>query len=467
MSTITLRGWLGCLLSLIASALMSIASTARAQIGEPRALIGHTRGINDIAFSADGESLISASYDHTARIWRLKDVSEMAVLEHEGNVRFAVFAPESRVLTISEIKEAEAEVRKPVRGPGAALTRCRWSVFQWPAAEASPRLLGQGDLGDVLSVAVLANNAFLVDQLVEVRTNTRRVEATRRVEIRGLPDGDERFSKVLTPYERSFQGGSAEDRHCVALGATGQWAYADPGRRGDTVVILDAAGQQLFALPNADTAVDRLFASREGDLLGAVVSTRFVSRATTQAVGIRIWNPVMGTMAMQSPLLFGRVCDVQFMADRRLGLVAGRSPRAGDYPGNVTLFQGVSVLDPVSGQLTPVIADESPTIGTGPGIQLLDRAGVGDANRIAFGVPPRELLGVVAWNNPAGVVWLPFSAQQQYAISRLAFSPYERYLVAGCDPPDLNAGIGDEQWRTRLLCVWPLTTDGSVSSSNR
>ncbi len=34
------------------------------------------------------------------------------------------------------------------------------------------------------------------------------------------------------------------------------------------MVILDTAGQQLFAVPSVDTTIDRLFASREGDLPG-------------------------------------------------------------------------------------------------------------------------------------------------------------------------------------------------------
>ena len=38
------------------------------------------------------------------------------------------------------------------------------------------------------------------------------------------------------------------------------------------MVILDTAGQQLFAVPSVDTTIDRLFASREGDLLGAIVA---------------------------------------------------------------------------------------------------------------------------------------------------------------------------------------------------
>ena len=126
------------------------------------------------------------------------------------------------------------------------------------------------------------------------------------------------------------------------------------------------------------------------------------------------------------------------------------------------------MLDVVSGQLTPVVVDESLSIRPGPGIQLLPvDGGLGDGVRIAFGVPTRDLLGVVAWNEPGNVAWLPYSAQQQYAISRLAFSPHERYLVAACSPPDLNAGIGEELWRDRLLYVWPLTSDGSVSSPNR
>ena len=324
MSTITRRGWLGCGLSLIAWALMSIASTACAASGEPRALIGHTRGVDNIAFSADGEAMLSAGLDRTARIWRLADGVELAVLQHEGRVRFAAFASQARVLTISEIEEAG--LRGPTRRRGVALIRCRWSVFQCSAAERSPRLLNQGDLGDVLSIDLLGTDAFVVDHRMEAREANRRGKSIRKVELRGLPNGDVRFLRELMPALRTPGGWSPSDRLCVALGATGHWAYSEQTPNGDTVVILDATGRQLFALSNADVDIDRLFASREGDLLGAVVMANKNSRQLrTRAVGIRIWNAATGTLALQTPLLFGWVSSVTFMADRRLGLVAAQS----------------------------------------------------------------------------------------------------------------------------------------------
>jgi hypothetical protein len=147
-------------------------------------------------------------------------------------------------------------------------------------------------------------------------------------------------------------------------------------------------------------------------------------------------------------------------------MVVTRSAQARDDPGVVSKFQGVGMLDLASGRLTPVVTDEAPSIGPGGFIQLLHRAAVG-ANRIAFGLTTKELLGIVSGSDPAGVAWRPYSAEQQRAISRLAFSPNDRYLVAACSPPELSAGHRETFWRDRLLSVWSLTSDGSSPRSTR
>jgi WD40 repeat protein len=70
--------------------------------GEPLVLRGHEDWVSTVRFSEDGEHLISASDDGTARIWDLRDPRRPMVLRgHEGVVRYADFAAGHRVVTAS------------------------------------------------------------------------------------------------------------------------------------------------------------------------------------------------------------------------------------------------------------------------------------------------------------------------------------------------------------------------------
>ena len=53
----------------------------------------HTDSVNGIAYSPDGNWLVTASSDHTARVWHATSGERKAILPHETSVRFAFFSP--------------------------------------------------------------------------------------------------------------------------------------------------------------------------------------------------------------------------------------------------------------------------------------------------------------------------------------------------------------------------------------
>jgi dipeptidyl aminopeptidase/acylaminoacyl peptidase len=71
--------------------------------GEPVVLRGHESSVWSAAFSPDGTRVVTASYDHTARVWRADGTGKPVVLRgHEGGVKSAAFSPDgTRVVTAS------------------------------------------------------------------------------------------------------------------------------------------------------------------------------------------------------------------------------------------------------------------------------------------------------------------------------------------------------------------------------
>ena len=61
----------------------------------------HDAGVTHAAFNPSGDRIVTSSFDKTARIWDVRDGSEIAVLKgHQGAVERAMFSPDgSRVVT--------------------------------------------------------------------------------------------------------------------------------------------------------------------------------------------------------------------------------------------------------------------------------------------------------------------------------------------------------------------------------
>ncbi|MHA6262386.1 c-type cytochrome [Arenibacterium sp. CAU 1754] len=66
------------------------------QAPEPKVLRGHAQGVNDVAFSADGKRLYSASVDGTIRLWDVASGTELhQVLSHGFGVNKLVLNPDA------------------------------------------------------------------------------------------------------------------------------------------------------------------------------------------------------------------------------------------------------------------------------------------------------------------------------------------------------------------------------------
>ncbi|NRF66935.1 WD40 repeat domain-containing protein [Aquincola sp. S2] len=102
----------------------------------------HDHLVNSVAFSPDGKRLVSASSDHTARIWAVPSMQLMTVLSgHADDVDTAVFSPDGKRIATSSHDH---------------------TVRTWDAITGQPLALMLGHQGDVLALAWDDNGKSLV-----------------------------------------------------------------------------------------------------------------------------------------------------------------------------------------------------------------------------------------------------------------------------------------------------------------
>ena len=65
-------------------------------------LAGHSDLVNALAITPDGRRVISASADHTLRVWNVESGNQIAAFTGEGPMLRCVVAPDGRTITARE-----------------------------------------------------------------------------------------------------------------------------------------------------------------------------------------------------------------------------------------------------------------------------------------------------------------------------------------------------------------------------
>ncbi|MBL7063144.1 MAG: hypothetical protein ISS49_02905 [Anaerolineae bacterium] len=103
-------------------------------------LRGHTGSVRSAVFSPDGQRVVTASQDGTARVWDAATGKEVAALRHDDSVWSAAFSPDGR-LVVTASQDKTARVWDAVTGEELAVLRHE---------------------GEVLSAAFRPNGSYLV-----------------------------------------------------------------------------------------------------------------------------------------------------------------------------------------------------------------------------------------------------------------------------------------------------------------
>jgi uncharacterized delta-60 repeat protein len=131
----------------------------------PRSIakLEHNDSVNAVAFSPDGKTLATGSYDNTARLWDVETGKQLKRLEHDGSVNIVAFSTDGKTLATGSSDN----------------TSCTWDV---KTGELLQRLKQDGSVidvafspdGKILAIGSWDNTAWLWD--VQTGKELQRLE---------------------------------------------------------------------------------------------------------------------------------------------------------------------------------------------------------------------------------------------------------------------------------------------------
>ena len=75
-------------------------------------LTGHDGVVNSVVYSADGQWIVTASFDQTAKVWDTKRGKELLTLTgHDDGVKSAMYSPDSSCIVTTGWSKGKGEAK--------------------------------------------------------------------------------------------------------------------------------------------------------------------------------------------------------------------------------------------------------------------------------------------------------------------------------------------------------------------
>ena len=250
------------------------------------ALKGHTDGVNSVAFSPDGEHLLSGSSDATLKLWDVRTGQEVfTLLGHTDPVTSVAFSPDGKRIVSSS--DGHDGPEKLIAG----------EVKVWDARTGEKVLTLAGPAGSVTSVAFTADGKSIVSQNADQTVRVWDAETGREsLTLKGLG-----FAEINEEKRADFERGS---HIAVAFSADGK--RISTRGTGRTVTLWDTrSGQQLRTLKGHENTVASMAFSHDGQLV--------VTGSEDQVV--KVWEAQTGQVLRSYQGHTGSISSVAFSPD--------------------------------------------------------------------------------------------------------------------------------------------------------
>jgi WD40 repeat protein len=401
-------------------------------------LTGHTDRVHAVAFSPDGRTLLSGSYDGTARLWDVATHRQVGVPlnGHDGEVYSVAFSPQGNVVASGADDgmvrlwdvATHRQIGAPLNGHDGEINAVAFSpdgkilasggaddgvVRLWDVA--SHRQIGVpllGHSGVVYSVAFRHDGKILASGAADDTVRLWDVASHRQIGVPLLGQGGVVYSVAFSPDGKILASGAADGiirlRDMATRQMTGSWPIYSP-----VFNLAFSRDGRLLASGNLDDKAQLWDMATRQPIGNPVIgySLAFSPDGKTLATGsyshiVRLWDVVSSTGIAALTSNDGEINSVAFSPD-------GKTLAAGSTDGTVRLWdvttrQQAGALNGRAGTVYSVaFSPDGKTLA----------AGSTDGTVRLWDVTTRQQAG--ALNGRAGTVY------------SVAFSPDGKTLAAG------------------------------------